>query len=318
MWHVFAVLVLQFSRASTLHMSGLRHEKQNFSEYTSLNKDLLAQIVDAYHSRGGLKVSVTKKLKEPTGADDSGSVLRDDVPWFVIPFESTDGRGVIYDPVSPPAIACAYPSDASSCHREPNQCGLYAGDPVSGRCTMSPSEYVEYDDRFTRFRSCHFDTTEESLDAAAAYWSNRTAPDNNLGIHISAYNEIVLKEKQESIVALFWGHEGPFRMPTNDDIHACLLKLDYCSSTENSTSRALFEFAELWDMEQFSGSMCEFDAHGFVSCSHAPRFFRNGEATELIRKSATNIIREMDPKTICALDCTHTTIPNLQAQRRFC
>lgn len=302
---MLATLVLQLSGACALHIGGLRHQKSETAHVQmSMATGVLTSICKAYHSRGGVMLSVTYR-DGPTISDSSGSSLRDDVPFFLFG-SHTEVRGVIFDPASPPAVPCAYPSDASSYHRSPNQCGTYAGDPVSGPCRMPPSQYVDYEANFRRFRTCHFNTVEEMLDAQSAYWANRTGS-KHLPIHIVPYNEVVLSEPEGHVAAFFWAHAGPFREPTRHDGHACALKNDYnCSDVRSSSAMPLFEIAELWEMELFMGSMCKVDFLGrFISCDDFPNLVvRNGEAVELIQKDLARVIRVMDPmKTICTLDC---------------
>lgn len=313
MWGVFAVLFWQFSGASTLHVSGLGQKKFELATthtHTLANKEksmgVLARIIDAYHSRKGLLVSVgldvpkNRQSETNVGLDVSATVLRDDVPWWLYPVmgsqdvkpPSFEAQGVIFDPASPPAVACAYPADGTTGHRKPDRCGLDYGIQSSGRCRMPPSDYMNFEDDFFRGRTCHFDTVEEALEAQRAYWMNRTAASNTVRPRIAPYNEIILnynykgwdfldsEKVEEHIAARFWGHAGPFRMPTkHDDKTACRLKKVYnCSSLEAPDNLPLFEFAELW-------------GGGYQ------------QASKFIKGGATEIIREMDPATICALDC---------------
>merc|ERR1719277_2074018 len=119
---------------------------------------------------------------------------------------------------------------------------------------------------------------------------NRTAASNTIRPRIAPYNEIILNSNyyngfddfldsekvEEHIAARFWGHAGPFRMPTKRDGNtACRLKKVYnCSSLEAPDNLPLFEFAELW-------------GGGYR------------QANKFIKGGATEIIREMDPATIC-------------------
>lgn len=258
---------------------------------------LFERIRNAYHSQSGLLISVTLNTPMPNNmlrtegyVDASGTALRDDLPWFVwrdVVRAPHDVRGVIPDPASPPAVACAYPGDAESSHRTPNRCGLDWGwgFNTSGRCRMPPSEYLNFDNEFKRFHTCHYDRLEESLAAQRVYWNNRTPPQR-----IAPYNEIVFKDPEalSSPAAYFWGHAGPFRSPTKHDASACALKAEYnCSNLRAPKNAGLFEFAELWDMDVLIRDICKSDSHGFASCS------------------SDKLIRELDPAAVCALDCTH-------------
>jgi len=271
----------------------------------SMATGVLGRIIEAYHSRNGLIVSVTcndEKPQEaigPTVGDEVGSALRDDVPWWLFFFTwpwrgppNMDARGVIYHPSTSSDVACAYPADAESNNRLPNRCGLKKENPNSGRCDMPPSQYVDFESKFEKYHTCHFDTVGEALDAQSAYWLNKTAQRENAPhTAITPYNEVVFRKPNENVIGRFWAHIGPFRMPTKHDQMACAIKREYdCSNLQQSSSIPLFEFAEIWDITKGRGGRYQ-------------ELLKRGVTSKLIRRETAELIREMDPETLCAIDC---------------
>lgn len=319
MWGAFAVLLLQFSGAYSLHMGGLGNKKSELA-HDQRSMGILRRIIDAYHSRKGLLVTV--------GPDISATALRDDVPWWLYPHPEHDKaepslevQGIIFDPSSPPAVACAYPVDGNTGYRKPDRCSLLLNKRTTGRCTMPPSEFLNFDPKRDGWHGsgCYFDKVEDALEAQRAYWVNRTDPNNTAPILSSPYNEIIVKlsdppsnieistsvgwmeELQEHIIARFWAHAGPFRMPTKQDAVRspfknvpsacrveCRLEESYnCSSSEISSKLPLFEFAELWGTAMPSLDRLDPDRQGI----------------KYTRVDSSEIIREIDPATFSACDC---------------
>jgi len=115
--------------------------------------------------------------------------------------------------------------------------------------------------------------------------------------NIRPYNEVILK-KQAGVAAYFWAHGGGFRAPTKDDTMACCLKQAYnCSNPRGPGSKPLFEFAGMYINWAVTAKV-QPPAYGRMQA------YRSAMQRSPPGWTAVEFLREMDPATICALNCS--------------